>query len=80
GVGNFAIFDRHATLDGAAVTIKDEAGYVVGRQDWLGAPLVPLNRVFSPILDIYDVDPLPAGYDLGDGQLLAFPGSASGYR
>ncbi len=80
GIGNFAIFDRHATLDGAKITIRDEAGYVVGRQDWLGSPLVPLNRAFSTIQDVYDVDPLPPGYDLGDGQLLAFPGSASGYR
>ncbi|WP_157134551.1 fimbria/pilus outer membrane usher protein [Sphingomonas sp. PAMC 26605] len=78
--GGFAIYDRHATLANAQVTVRDESGLLVGRQDWLGSALVPFNRVFSPVEHSYDVDPLPVGYDLGEGRLLAFPGAASGYR
>jgi len=78
--GGFAIYDRHPTLGGAAVTVRDDNGLIVGRQDWLGAPLVPFNRVYSPIEHRYDVDPLPLGYDLGEGRLHALPGAASGYR
>jgi len=78
--GNFAIYDRHASLRGSSVEVRDEAGLLVGRQDWLGAPLVPFNRAFSPVHQTYEVDPLPIGYDLGESQLAALPGSFSGYR
>lgn len=76
----FAIFPHHKSLDGSAVTVRDEAGYLVGRQDWLGSALVPFNRAFSPVTESIDVDPLPPGYDLGEGQLRALPGFNSGYR
>jgi outer membrane usher protein FimD/PapC len=78
--GNFAIYDRHESLNGAKVVVHDEAGYLVGKQDWLGDALVPFNRAFSPVYQSYDVDPLPLGYDLGEGRLAAFPGAYSGYR
>lgn len=76
----FAIFPRHKSLAGSAVTIRDEAGYLVGRQDALGSALVPFNRAFSPVTEAIEVEPLPPGYDLGEGQLRALPGFASGYR
>ncbi|URW75580.1 hypothetical protein M9980_13810 [Sphingomonas donggukensis] len=78
--GNFAIYDRHRSLKGAAITVRDESGLVVARQDWLGAPIAPFNRVFSPVLQTYEVDPVPTGYDLGESRLSAFPGAFSGYR
>jgi outer membrane usher protein FimD/PapC len=78
--GNFAIYPRHSSLDGSKVVVRDESGYVVGKQDFLGSALVPFNRAFSPVYETYDVDPLPLGYDLGEGRLAAFPGAFSGYR
>lgn len=78
--GNFAIYDRHASLAGAKVTVRDEASLVVGKQDWLGPSLVPFNRAFSPVYQTYEVEPLPPGYDLGESRLAAFPGAYSGYR
>lgn len=76
----FAIFDPHSSLAEAAITMRDEAGYVVGRRDFLGRPLVPFNRAFAPVELNADVDPLPPGYDIGDPRLVAFPGNASAYR
>jgi outer membrane usher protein len=78
--GNFAIYRRHASLAGSSVVVTDEAGLVVGKQDWLGSPLVPFNRSYSPVYHSYEVEPLPSGYDLGDARLSAFPGAFSGYR
>lgn len=78
--GSFAIYDRHKSLAGAGLIVRDEGEFVVGKQDWLGAPLVPFTRAFSPVFQSYEVDPLPPGYDLGEGRLAAFPGAFSGYR
>lgn len=78
--GNFAIYDRHKSLKNSSVVIRDESGLVLAKQDWLGAPLAPFNRAFSPVYQTYDVDPLPTGYDLGESRLSAFPGAFSGYR
>lgn len=78
--GNFAIYDRHKSLKGAKIVVRDESGLVLAKQDWLGAPLAPFNRAFSPVYQTYEVDPLPTGYDLGESRLAAFPGAFSGYR
>ncbi len=75
----FAIFKPHSSLGSAKVLVRDEAGFKVGRPGLLGPALVPLNRSFSPIELTADADPLPAGYNIGDPRLKAFPGSASAY-
>ena len=77
---SFAIFSRHHTLRDSKVEIYDDADYRVGLSDGLGPILVPFNRSFGSMSLRYEVNPLPDGYDLGEGRLLAFPGSASGYR
>lgn len=79
-IAGFAIYDRHQSLDKSKVTVRDEAGLLIAKQDALGGALAPFNRAFSPVYQTFDVDPLPVGYDLGEGRLAAFPGAYSGYR
>lgn len=75
----FVIFPRHRTLSDSHIRIFDEIGYQVGRRDLLGPPLVPLDRNYRIARYEIEVDPLPEGYDIGEGALTIFPSAASGY-
>lgn len=76
----FLIATRHPTLRKSQLTLTDGGGRAVARSGLFGPPLAPINRSYGQYRMVLQVDPLPAGYDLGSGLITAFPGYGSGYR
>lgn len=76
----FIIATRHPTLRRSQLTLTDGGARAVARSGWFGPPLAPINRAYGEHRLVLQVDPLPAGYDLGAGLINAFPGYGSGYR
>lgn len=76
----FIIATRHPTLRRSQLVLTDGGARAVARSGWFGPPLAPINRAYGEHRLMLQVDPLPAGYDLGDGLISAFPGYGSGYR
>ncbi len=76
----FIIMPVHDSLQGADVTIHDEAGRVLAKGGWLGPAVAPLNTSYIQHTYPYDVSKTPDGYDLGNTAPAIFPGAASGYR
>jgi outer membrane usher protein FimD/PapC len=76
----FTIVSKHATLRDATATVSDSSAVgATARTGTLGAALVPTRRGYQPSSIKVEVDPLPAGYDIGAGQIDILPGAASGY-
>lgn|GEM_PF-263643 len=76
----FIIATRHPTLRKSQLTLTDGGGRAIARSGLFGPPLAPINRSYGQYRMVLQVDPLPAGYDLGSGLITAFPGYGSGYR
>lgn len=51
----------------------------IARNGWFGPPVVPIRRAYGVNTYGIEVDPLPAGYDLGSGALTVFPPYGAGY-
>lgn len=76
----FVIATRHPTLKRTQVSLTDASGYAVARSGWFGPALAGVDRAYGVRRYEIQVDPLPAGYDLGSGVISAFPGFGDGYR
>lgn len=76
----FIIATRHPTLRKSQLTLTDGGGRAIARSGLFGPPLAPVNRAYGQYRMVLQLDPLPAGYDLGSGVITAFPGYGSGYR
>lgn len=76
----FVIVPRHETLDGSEVSITRDSGEVVAEHDTMGPALVPLRSQYSPESFMVNVDPIPDGYDIGDGVIRVFPGELNGFK
>ncbi|MET4682953.1 hypothetical protein [Brevundimonas faecalis] len=76
----FVIATGHPTLKGARISLTDSSGYPVARSGWFGPAMAGVDRGYGVRRYELDVDPLPAGYDLGAGVITAFPGFGDGYR
>lgn len=74
----FMVVDRHPTLKSAQVTLKN-GDQAVARTGLFGPALVPVQRAYGLNTVSVTVDPLPPGYDIGEGVLSVFPGLGSGY-
>ena len=76
----FIIASPHPTLKDAQVSLTDSSGYAIARSGWLGPALAGIDRGYGLRRYELDVDPLPAGYDLGSGVINTFPGFGNGYH
>lgn len=77
--GGFAIIDTHASLDGSAVRVDAFDDLHKAASDGLGPLLVSDISAYSPTHITYEVDDLPAGYDVGSGVLTFVAPYKAGY-
>lgn len=75
----FVLAPVHKSLKDANIEIRN-GSELIARSGWLGAPLIPLSRAYSVNRFEIVVDPLPIGYDLGEGIITTFPGPGNSYR
>lgn len=78
---SFALVHGHNTLDGRQVLLRDSRTRERerGRSSALGPAIAPLAS-YSVQTIPYDVEDLPAGYNLGDGQFTVAPPLHAGYN
>jgi outer membrane usher protein len=76
---SFAIVETHETLGGRYVSLggKDKE---IGHSDWLAPALVSDISSYAQRRVEFDVDNLPAGYDLGAGAFDFYSPYKAGYR
>jgi len=78
----FAIANTHKNLRGKKTSIinaGNEDGAITGLKN-LGTTLIPIDTSYREQIFQYDIDDLPFGYDIGDGEVRLFPGFLAGYR
>ena len=76
----FAILQPHETLKGRKVLVNPtESGYN-SSSDFLGAAVASEGQAFSTRSTYYDVEDLPIGYDLGEGQYSTRAPLYAGYK
>lgn len=74
----FIIAPVHRSLAQTRVELTS-GSQAVARNGWFGPPVVPIRRAYGVNTYGIEVDPLPAGYDLGSGVLTVFPPYGAGY-
>ena len=77
---NFAVLDKHKTLSGKTVLINPTESGASGKSDFLGPAVVTEGQSFAVRSTYFDVEDLPIGYDLGDGQFSTKPPLYAGYK
>ena len=77
---NFVILDTHKTLNGKTVLINPTENGASGKSDLLGSAVVTEGQSFAVRSTYFDVEDLPIGYDLGDGQFSTKPPLYAGYK
>ena len=76
----FAILEPHPSLEGRRVLINPtESGYNAS-SDFLGPAIASEGQAFSTRSTYYDVENLPVGYDLGEGQYSTRAPLYAGYK
>ncbi|MDB5702770.1 MAG: hypothetical protein JWL66_2969 [Sphingomonadales bacterium] len=75
----FVIAPVHASL-GNAQALVVSGDRVIARSGFFGPALVPIDRAYGITRRELKVDPLPLGYDLGEGSINVFPGYGNGYK
>lgn len=76
----FAILQPHETLKGRKIVVNPtESGYN-SSSDFLGAAVASEGQAFSTRSIYYDVEDLPIGYDLGEGQYSTRAPLYAGYK
>ena len=75
----FAIVAPSAGLANNEVTVGKSASGISAKTDALGPALVSDISSYTPNRIDFDVDDLPAGYDLGDGLFELMPKHRSGF-
>jgi outer membrane usher protein len=76
----FVIVQPHETLGRRRITITEGyGGRVVARSGGLGHALAPITSAYQSLSYVAEVEDLPLGYDLGEGQLRAHPNARAGY-
>lgn len=76
----FIIIDRHPSLKGRLLEIREGPARAAGLSDAFGSAFVPLRSAYSRYGFEVEVDDLPPTYDLGDTVLEVVPGYRGGYR
>lgn len=77
--GGFVIIDTHPSLNGSAVRVDAFDDLYKAASDDLGPLLVSDISAYSPTHMTYEVDDLPAGYDVGSGVLTFAAPYKAGY-
>jgi len=76
----FAILQPHETLKGRKIVVNPtESGYNAS-SDLLGPAVASEGQAFSTRSTYYDVEDLPIGYDLGEGQYSTRAPLYAGYK
>lgn len=76
----FAILHPHESLDGRKILVDPtDSGYNAS-SDFLGAAVASEGQAFSTRSTYYDVENLPIGYDLGEGQYSTRAPLYAGYK
>ncbi len=75
----FVLANKHRSLKDSVVEIKN-GQQLVARPGFLGAAVIPITRPYAVNKFDISVEPLPLGYDLGDGSITVFPGHGSSYK
>ena len=76
----FAILNPHSSLKGRKILVDPtETGYNAS-SDFLGAAVASEGQAFSTRSTYYDVENLPIGYDLGEGQYSTRAPLYAGYK
>ena len=75
----FVLAPRHRSLRESNIEIKSGEQFVA-RPGFLGAAVIPLDRPYTVSRFDLIVDPLPIGYDLGQGEIIVFPGHGNSFR
>ena len=77
--GSFAILAKDASLAESTVEITRRGEEVLARSDALGPAVINNIAPYTNRPIAYDVDPLPVGYDLGEGGVRVVAPYAAGY-
>ena len=75
----FVLAPRHKSLRKSKIAIMTGDQFVA-RPGILGAAVIPLDRPYTVNRFDLVVDPLPLGYDLGQGDIIVFPGHGNSFR
>lgn len=76
----FFILESHETLEKRKINVYQSGEQKSGISDSFGPSLVPLTGAYRQQIHSIDVEDLPAGYDIGSGQIEVFPSFNSGFR
>ena len=73
---SFVVLNAHPNLDKAKIDIRRSSlfGPNLGHTGSSGTALIPLSGSYREQRIVIDIEQLPLGYDIGEGQLKAFPG------
>jgi len=76
----FFILNRHQTIKDNKINVFQSGDQKSGQTDVFGSSLVPLTGAYRQQTHRVDIEDLPAGYDIGSGQIEVFPSYNSGYK
>jgi len=76
----FTIIKGHETLKGKTILVNPTEDGYSNRSDFLGPPVVTEGQAYGLRSIYYDVEDLPLGYDLGEGQYSIRPPLFGGYK
>ncbi len=74
----FVLAKKHRSLRNSKVEFRNGSQFVA-RTGLLGTAVIPLSRPYAVTKFNVHVDPLPVGYDIGEGDITVFPGHGSSY-
>ncbi len=74
----FVLAKKHKSLRDSKVEILNGSQFV-SRPGLLGPAVIPISRPYSVNRFEVSVDPLPLGYDIGEGAITVFPGHGSSF-
>lgn len=77
---SFVILSPHETLKGRRVLVNPTVDGATNRSDFLGPAVITEGQAYAERATYFDVENLPVGYDLGEGQFTVKPPIYAGYK
>ncbi|WP_102526906.1 fimbria/pilus outer membrane usher protein [Shewanella sp. 10N.286.51.B7] len=77
---SFAVIKQHKSIEDNRTEISPSSMGARAYSDGLGPILIPDLAAYSEQVISYEVEDLPAGYDLGAGVFPVYPGNGQGYN
>jgi len=78
---SFVVLHAHKNLKGKRVGVRRGTadGDLITTIKGRGTTLIPVSSSYNNQRFVFEVDDLPIGYDLGEGEINLFPGFLTGY-